>query len=463
MHMLPVLGALAEKRAGQPLAIIGVHSAKFDNEKVPSHVRAAVARYGIDHPVVVDNDMAIWDRYGVQAWPTLVLIRPNGHIAGAVPGEVTLGMLDHAVKEIMADAKADGTLGTTQLLPPHVAKPDPGLLAYPGKVIAAPDGRIFLSDSRHHRVLELGHDGRVIDIIGSGELGRQAGPFATAQLDDPQGLAFDRGAERLYIADGRGQTIWKADLRGKTLTVLAGSGKLGSSHFAGDEEALGAELRTPWDLALAGQKLYVAMAGAHQLAVIDLGHGTIAGFAGNGRETLVDGSGPFSSFAQPSGLAIGMLRPAASARQPAEPASSDDGETMYVADSESSAIRAVDLRSGADAAAPAGGSMVQGRALDRRQLQQQSKALQPGDGFNRDGRERRRRAAARGPGGAGGRGRRVAAHRRYRSQPPVAPAAGRDRGEARAGAAAGRARDRRRDGAGGSPQRAQAARPHAAR
>jgi DNA-binding beta-propeller fold protein YncE len=346
MHMLPVLGALAEKRAGQPLAIIGVHSAKFDNEKVPSHVRAAVARYGIDHPVVVDNDMAIWDRYGVQAWPTLVLIRPNGHIAGAVPGEVTLGMLDHAVKEIMADAKADGTLGTTQLLPPHVAKPDPGLLAYPGKVIAAPDGRIFLSDSRHHRVLELGHDGRVIDIIGSGELGRQAGPFATAQLDDPQGLAFDRGAERLYIADGRGQTIWKADLRGKTLTVLAGSGKLGSSHFAGDEDALGAELRTPWDLALAGQKLYVAMAGAHQLAVIDLGHGTIAGFAGNGRETLVDGSGPFSSFAQPSGLAIGMLRPAASARQPAEPASSDDGETMYVADSESSAIRAVDLRSG---------------------------------------------------------------------------------------------------------------------
>src|SRR5208283_4639653 len=108
MHMLPVLGALAEKRIGQPLAIIGVHSAKFDNEKVPSHVRAAVARYGIDHPVVVDNEMAIWDRYGVQAWPTLVLIRPNGRIAGAVPGEITLGMLDHAVKEIMADAKADG-------------------------------------------------------------------------------------------------------------------------------------------------------------------------------------------------------------------------------------------------------------------------------------------------------------------------------------------------------------------
>ncbi len=327
MHMLPVLGALAEKRAGQPLAIIGVHSAKFDNEKVPAHVRAAVARYGIDHPVVVDNDMAIWDRYGVQAWPTLVLIRPNGRIAGAVPGEVTLGMLDHAVTEIMKDAKADGSLGTTQLLPPHVAKPDPGLLAYPGKVIAARDGRIFISDSRHHRVLELGHDGRVIETIGSGELGRQAGAFASARLDDPQGLAFDSAGETLYIADGRGQTIWKADLRAKTLAVLAGSGKLGEGPLGGDENALEAELRTPWDLALDGQKLYIAMAGAHQLAVLDLGHGTLARFAGNGRETLVDGTGPFSSFAQPSGLTI-------------------HDETMYVADSESSAIRAVDLRSG---------------------------------------------------------------------------------------------------------------------
>ena len=90
---------------------------------------------------------------------------------------------------------------------------------------------------------------------------------------------------------------------------------------------MSAELRTPWDLALSGQMLYVAMAGAHQLCVVDLGHGTIARFAGNGRETLVDGTGPASSFAQPSGLAI-------------------DGETMYVADSESSAIRAIDIKSG---------------------------------------------------------------------------------------------------------------------
>jgi DNA-binding beta-propeller fold protein YncE len=326
MHMLPVLGALEEKRAGQPIAIIGVHSAKFDSEKDPAHVRAAVARYGIDHPVVVDADMAIWDRFGVQAWPTLVLIRPDGHVAGAIPGEVPLEALDQAVGEILDDARADGTLAKTQALPPRRPRAQPGALAYPGKVLAAADGRLFVSDSLHHRVLELGHDGRILEIIGSGSQGRASGTFDDARLDDPQGLAFDRRANLLYVADARGQTLWKADLARREILAIAGTGALGGAPFGRAQTASEAELRTPWDLALAGNLLYVAMAGSHQICVLDLKTGKIARFAGNGRETLADGPGPFASFAQPSGLALA------------------DG-TLYVADSESSAVRAIDVAS----------------------------------------------------------------------------------------------------------------------
>ncbi|MHB8418431.1 MAG: hypothetical protein ACYDCL_10175 [Myxococcales bacterium] len=327
MHLLPVLGALEEKRAGQPIAVIGVHSAKFDGEKDPAHVRAAVARYGIDHPVVVDADMAIWDRFGVQAWPTLVLIRPDGRIAGAIPGEVSLEVLDRAVGEILDEARADGTLAASQALPPRRPAAEPGALAYPGKVIAAPDGRIFVADSGHHRVLELGRDGRILEVIGSGSQGRRAGSFANAKLDDPQGLAFDRQAGVLYVADARGQTIWKADLGARSVEALAGTGALGQAPFGRAHAALSADLRTPWDLALSGRVLYVAMAGAHQICALDLDAGTLARFAGNGRETLADGSPRAASFAQPSGLAL-------------------HGDVLYVADSESSAIRAIDLPGG---------------------------------------------------------------------------------------------------------------------
>ncbi len=321
--MLPVLGALEEKRLGQPIAVIGVHSAKFDGEKDPAHVRAAVARYGIDHPVVVDADMALWDRFGVQAWPTLVLIRPDGRIAGAIPGEVPLEVLDRAVGRILDGARQDGTLAAMQALPPRRAEADAGALAYPGKVIAAA-GRIFVSDSRHHRVLELGHDGRILETLGSGERGRQPGSFADAQLDDPQGLALDEHAGLLYVADARGQTIWRADLKARTLVPVAGTGALRTGPFGGSENALRAALRTPWDLALSGHTLYVAMAGSHQICALDVDTGEIARFAGNGRETLADGPASFASFAQPSGLAL-------------------HGDTLYVADGESSAIRAVDL------------------------------------------------------------------------------------------------------------------------
>ncbi len=328
MHLLPVLGALAEKRRGEPLAIIGVHSAKFDGEQSPDRVKAAVERYGLDHPVVVDRGMAIWDSYGIQAWPTVVLIRPDGRVAASIPGEVGLDALDRAVGELMAQARKDGTLGSQQLLPPRVAQPDPGVLAFPGKVLAAADGRIFVSDSRHHRVLVLGHDGRVLLVIGSGTRGRREGSFHDAELDDPQGLALDAGRGILYVADGGGQTIWAADLAQRTLSVAAGTGRLGEAPLGGTARpAAAVDLRTPWDLALAGRQLFVAMAGAHQIAVVDLDAATIARYAGNGRESIADGSPRAASFAQPSGLSL-------------------DGDTLYVADSESSAVRALDLRNG---------------------------------------------------------------------------------------------------------------------
>ena len=174
--------------------------------------------------------------------------------------------------------------------------------------------------------------GRLLETIGSGESGQVDGTFPAARMVEPQGLALDEAGGRLYVADARGQRILLVDLKTKTVSTLAGTGELGSGAIGPEAKpARSVALRTPWDLALRGETLYVALAGSHQLGVIDLGAGPSAGtlrrFAGTGREALHDGPPDESAYAQPSGLSL-------------------QGETLYVADSEASAIRAVDLRDG---------------------------------------------------------------------------------------------------------------------
>lgn len=197
----------------------------------------------------------------------------------------------------------------------------PRTLSYPGKVAVA-FGRMLVADSGHHRVLVLDEKGKVTETIGSGLRGHRDGPFAEATLDDPQGMIGE--GDQLYIADSRAHVVWRADLSERTLHRLAGTFELGRAPLTGKRPALETALRSPWDLALRGQELYVALAGSHQIGMIDLRAGTVEPIAGNGREALIDGPGNEAALAQPSGLSI-------------------QGDVLYVADSESSGVRALDL------------------------------------------------------------------------------------------------------------------------
>ena len=81
MHVLPDLDYL-EKKYPKELVVIGVHSAKFDNEKATGNIRKAILRYEIEHPVVNDADMIIWRKFGVNSWPSLVVLDPEGQYCG---------------------------------------------------------------------------------------------------------------------------------------------------------------------------------------------------------------------------------------------------------------------------------------------------------------------------------------------------------------------------------------------
>jgi len=303
------------------LVVVGVHSAKFLAEKSTEAIRDAVLRYGVEHPVVNDRSFRLWSEYAIHAWPTLVFVGPQGKVVGKHEGEFLFDDLDRAIGAMVKEFDAKGLLDHRPLHFRREAMPT-GPLLYPGKVLAdAASGRLFVADSGHNRVVVASLDGQVRLTVGGGERNFRDGGLDTAAFHDPQGLALD--GEALYVADTGNHAVRRVDLVAGQVTTVAGSGAqamLGPAPGTGTS----VDLNSPWDLAVCGGILYVAMAGFHQIWTVDPATGRAAPYAGNSREALVDGPLPRASFAQPSGVSVG-------------------GDQLYVADSEVSAVRAVDL------------------------------------------------------------------------------------------------------------------------
>lgn len=325
IHIIPDLKRLEEKYANQ-LVVIGVHSAKFDNERDTENIRRIILRYEIEHPVYNDAEFAVWRRYGVRAWPTQVLIDPAGYIIGAVSGEGNYDVIDQAVAQTIEDFRTRGGLDETPIsFGLEKAKVGEMPLAFPGKILTDEKrDRLIIADSNHNRIVLAKLDGTFIESIGIGEPGATDGPFDRATFVKPQGMAL--AGDALYIADTGNHLIRKADLAKRTVETIAGTGRQSHEYFKrGPSRTIG--LNSPWDLNLVGQTLYIAMAGPHQIWKMDLEKDEVSTFAGSGREARIDGTVTEAGFAQPSGLA-------------------NIGNKLYVADSESNIIREIDLARG---------------------------------------------------------------------------------------------------------------------
>lgn len=328
MHILPDLEHLEQRFAGRPFVVIGVHSAKFDNEADRMNVRAAVQRYGIRHPVVVDEDMRLWRAYAARSWPTRVLVDPTGAIVTTVAGEGHRDELEQAIESLLEQHARQGTLAAAPLaLTPDAALRSPSGLSFPGKVLADRDGqRLFIADTAHHRIVvaswpDASGRSSLLRVVGAGVPGRDDGPAGSATFRAPQGLALARG--RLFVADTENHLIRAVDLATWEVTTWAGTGEM-TDDRAGGGRGRQQGLNSPWDLAVHGSRLLVAMAGTHQIWRFELGNALGRAYAGTGREDLEDGPAERAALAQPSGLAVA-------------------GDTLWIADSEVSAVRGLDL------------------------------------------------------------------------------------------------------------------------
>jgi len=332
LHVIPVLEQVEQKFADE-VVVIGVHSAKFENEGQTENLRQIVQRYGIHHPVINDNEFEVWQKYGARAWPTIAIVDPRGYWVIRQSGEIPFETFDNYLSGMIEyyDEQDASIIDRTPLELALEGAGDPGTpLLYPGKVLAdTASNRLFIADSSHNRIVIADLTTReVLDIIGSSARGKDDGSFDSATFDKPQGLALN--GDLLYIADVNSHAIRVADLAERTVTTVAGDGIMGRQRLPFGlpiEAPTSVSLRSPWDVEFdeAGN-LHIAMAGTHQLFIYEPESGVLYPSVGNGREAnLNDVSLADSELAQPSGLYY-----------------AGEGK-LYFADSESSTIRLADF------------------------------------------------------------------------------------------------------------------------
>jgi thiol-disulfide isomerase/thioredoxin len=267
LHVIEELRPL-EERFGDRLVVIGVHSPKFPHEADHDAVGRAARRHRIRHPVLDDPQMEMWQQYAVRAWPTLVLIDPQGYAVATASGEGHTAEIGALIEQLLSDPDAEIS-DVPAFAPPHAD--DDGVLSYPGKVAGDGGSRLAIADTGHDRVLLCDLGGRILDVFGG--------------FNQPQGVRFD-GA-RLLVCDTVAGRLVAIDLAGGARTVLAEG------------------ISSPWDVVrLDGDRLALAEAGRHRLLAVPVGGGAATPLAGTRAEGLRDGPALEAHLAQPSGLSV---------------------------------------------------------------------------------------------------------------------------------------------------------------
>ena len=327
LHVIDELREI-ERAYADVLVTIGVHSPKFVHEADHEALVAAVERYEVDHPVLDDPGLVTWNQYAVRAWPTLAVVDPEGYVVAQMSGEGHGHGLAALLDELIEEHTAKGTLvrGASYLSVPvagvlfRAALPGQGR----GAAVRRPAG------GRRPQPLARGGLAARFDHRRTTDRQRSAWQCrwsaAEAEFAEPQGvlvLPADVSAAVGYdvvVADTANHLLRGVVLATGAVTTVAGTGRQWMRGSATSGDALSVDLSTPWDLAWYGDQVVVAMAGTHQLWSFDPLAGRASVLAGTTNEGLRDGPAAEAWMAQPSGLVA-------------------DGEPLWIADSETSALR----------------------------------------------------------------------------------------------------------------------------
>ena len=336
-HVLAELRPVEEKFK-DVLTVVGVHSPKFEYEKLPESVAAAIDRHEIHHPVLNDPNMTTWQSYGVRAWPTLVLVDPKGEIIATYSGEGHAHAIEALLEKLVPEYEASADLVRGAGL---YKAPAPSSLALkqPGKIVAIPaayrgllgGAELLVSNSGAHNLVGLTTTNLLDPVvtIGAGVRGSTDGDFASASFAEPYGAVFLEGelaskvGAHLLVADTANHLIRAINLETKKVFTIAGTGAQWMQANSTTGPALEINISTPWDIEVLENQLLIAMAGEHRIWKYDFETKSLGIFAGTSNEGLVDGNLAEAWFAQSSALIQSRSTPG----------------KIWIIDSETSALR----------------------------------------------------------------------------------------------------------------------------
>jgi streptogramin lyase len=312
--------ARLQARHGERLQVVAVHVPRFDHERDSARIVQRLGRHEFGFPIAHDVGWMAWQQYGIEAWPTVVLIDGNGVIRESVVGHGLFHELDAQVTRLMRElAEVPAPTDPIELRSqPHTAT----ALRYPIG-LAVSGNYLYVADSGHHRVLECDHAGRILRQFGTGRADLLDGPAETAAFRRPHGLCLQRGA--LYVADSGNHAIRRIDLRSGEVLTLLGSGQPGPTSPGLVPAPGSVTLDHPRAMAVAGDALLIATSGDNRIWQYDLGTRSLQVAAGSGELAVNDGTGEEAAFAEPVALAAVQ-------------------QLVYVCDGAGSAIRSLNIR-----------------------------------------------------------------------------------------------------------------------
>jgi sugar lactone lactonase YvrE len=345
-------------RHGEHVNVVAVHVPRFEHERDPRRVARRLYRQKLDFPIAHDADWVMWQQYGIDAWPTVVLIDAEGQVRERWVGDSQLRELDAAVValqgEIVPRSRNLDPIELRQNREPVLP------LRFPVG-IAVNSNYLYVADSGHHRILECDHGGRVLRQFGSGGPGFIDGPMELSAFNRPQGLCLQR--DMLYVADTGNHAVRRIQLRTGDIETLCGAGRPGTPVEGVVTDARMVALDQPRAVSLsASGMMFIATTGDNRIWAYNLGSHELRLLAGSGALAVADGAGIDAAFAEPVGLAAVQ-------------------QVIYVCDGIGSAIRSVNARSaqvttllGQD---PWNHGQADGARVDARMQQPQAIALDP--------------------------------------------------------------------------------------
>lgn len=321
MQTLVDLGHLRNRHPDR-LNVVAVNVPRFDHEREPRRVGKRFARHRFEFPIGHDADWVLWQQYGIEAWPTVVLLDAAGQVRERFVGDGQLRDIDAAISRLQAEAAPRAL----NVAPIEMRRGGEPMLPLRFPVGLALSGHyLYIADSGHHRVLECDRSGRVLRQFGSGGAGFIDGPMELAAFNRPHGLCVER--DTLYIADTGNHAVRRVQLRSGDIDTVVGAGRPGTPEPGPVANPRLVALDQPRAVSLAAGNLYIATAGDNRVWRFDLGSPALELLAGAGALDVVDGSGGGASFAEPTSLASVQ-------------------QVVYVCDAAGSAIRSLNVRSG---------------------------------------------------------------------------------------------------------------------